>query len=358
MKRSLRFSFILCLLLVLPLPCFAQEAEKQKKVRDNFFKDLHTFLNMRADKAYTKLDSNYIGRYPYHWGVRLFYTSTGMSIVNEGVSNIHLTTGMNHRIGLGVTYQGLNLTYSRAIGQKFNFNLAIDSYGKNFSVEYALRFTTGLNGTVMTPDAQTPDLKNLILGESRLNLLYSFNPRFSYAAAMRQTKIQRRSAGSFMAAVSWTAWDVIALRDLEGGEIPEIPDASYRSLIYSILASNMFYNRISVGAGYGYNWVLGHQRWLLHASLVPMWSVYEATTVRENKQRNYYPYPNGWISFSATARAGIYYRWGDRWSLGLSGVVNQMESRNHLSSKRIDFTRFGAQDWYIRLSLDVRFGKK
>ena len=339
--------FLLLLSLLLTLSAAAQGR------RDNFWTDLNDFLDMREDKGYAKLDSNYIGRYPYHWDARLFYTSTGLHIANQGPYALDLTTGMNHRVGVGLSYRGVGLSYSRALGRKLNFNFSADSYGKHFCIEYALRFTTGLQGSLTTPEQPVQDLDKLVLGESRLNLFYSFNPRFSYAAAMKQSKIQRRSAGSFIAALSWSVWDIVSLKGLD-----DIGDAATDEFFQEFLSANLFYNRISAGAGYGYNWVLGREHWLLHASLVPMWTVYDATDTRENGSRSYRSYPNGWISLTATARAGIYYRWSDRWSLGLSGAVNQMASQNHLSSRADGFTRFSAQDWQVRFSLGFRFGAR
>ncbi len=329
----------------------AASAQKQK---DGFWTDLNEFINKREDKSYAKLDSNYIGRYPYRWDARLFYTSTGLHLHNEGEDAYMLSTGMNHRVGFGLNYRGLGFSYSFAVGKKLNFNLGIDSYGKHFCIEYALRFTGGLQGWTGTPAGQIPNLENLYLGESRMNLFWSFNPRFSYAAAMKQSKIQRRSAGSFIASISWSVWDVLNFSDEE--EIPLIVHDPIGSLIYNLLSSNLLYNRVSIGGGYGYNLVLGHQHWLLHGSLVPMWTVYEATLTFQDGERKYYPYPNGYIALSATARAGVYYRWGERWSLGLSGVINQMVSRNHFSSKAEDFRGFNGHDWQIRLSLAFRFG--
>ncbi len=332
----------------------AASAQKQRK--DNFWNDLNDFMNMREDKAYAKLDSNYIGRYPYHWDARTFYTSTGLNIINEGENTFSLSTGMNHRVGVGISYRGLGLSYSFALGKKLNFNFSVDSYSKHFCIEYALRFTGGLNGFMLEKDGKPQNIDKLYLGESRLNLFWSFNPRFSYAAAMKQSKIQRRSAGSFIASVSWSAWDVLTLS--EEDEIPLIIDNPVTSLIYNLMSSNMLYNRISVGGGYGYNLVLGHQHWLLHGSLVPMWTVYESTLTFKDGERNYIAYPNGYIAMSATARAGVYYRWGEQWSLGLSGVLNQMVSRTHFSSEAEGFRGFRGKDWYIRLSLAFRFGSR
>jgi len=336
--------FLLLLTLLLSLTATAQEK------KDSFWSDLTDFLDLREQKNYAKFDSTYIGRYPYHWDARLFYKSAGMYFYTIGESEVLLSTGMNHRVGVGLSYRGLGLSYSRAIGKKLNLDLGIESYTRHFCLEYALRLTTGLSGSVITPGKPNMTVDDLILGESCLNLFYSFNSRFSYAAAMKQSQIQRRSAGSLIASLSWNVWDIVEFANFD-----EDDDEDMRDLILGLFAANTFYNRISVGAGYGYNWVLGREHWLLHGSAVPMWTVYDASTVRENGQKTYKAYPNGWISISASFRAGIYYRWGDRWSAGVSGVMNIMSSRNHLSPKADNYRRFGAHDWQMRFNLTFRF---
>lgn len=324
--------------------------------RDSFWKDLNNFLDRRADIAYAKFDSTYIGRYPFRWDARLFYKTAGMYYLTEGMgdNDVRLSTGTNHRVGVGIRYRGIGLSYSHAIGKKFNLDLCIDSYTKHFCVEYALRMTTGLSGSGQKVGNPAQDVDNVLLGESRLNLFYSFNPRFSYAAAMRQSQIQRRSAGSFIAALTWSVWDILELAEL-GDSIDISNGFNINELIQGLLATNSFYYRISLGGGYGYNWVLGHQHWLLHGSLVPMWTVYDAVYNWSLNEKYYKSYPNGWLSFSAAIRAGIYYRWGEHWSVGVSGLLNQMVSRNSLSRKAEGFTRFGAQDWQTYFSLTFRF---
>ena len=66
-------------------------------------------------------------------------------------------------------------------------------------------------------------------------------------------------------------------------------------------------------------------------------------------------YPYGKIAFAGTGRAGVYYRWGTRWSLGFSGVVNQMVTTDRFSRKNADRQLFGAQEWQMCLSLGCRF---
>ena len=337
-----RLVLVPLLFLLLPVAAFAQ--------KDNFWTDLNKFLDYRADKAYAKLDSHYIGRYPYHWDARVFFNTSGLHLMTHGLDNdVSLATGMSSRAGIGLSYRGIGLSYSVTLHKRMNFDFGLSSYGKRFSFEYILRASSELSGKVSWFGHENHQAEDgdLTLIASNLNLLYSFNPRFSYGAAMKQNAIQRRSAGSFILAGAWTIWDVL-------GAGPEI--ISKQTSIQTFLEqTNIFYNRFSFGAGYGYNLVFGHEQWLVHASVIPMWSFYDVTKRRVEGQATKYPRPMGRIAITGTVRGGIYYRWGTRWSVGLSSVVNQMSSRNNFHPGHKDYLRFGAQDWQARFSVGFRF---
>jgi hypothetical protein len=306
----------------------------------NLWQKANDFLDSRDAKAMAKMDTSYVGSYPYHWDARLFAKTVGYRFVSSAMDAVELTTGMRNRVGVGLSYRGFGLSFSKAIGKKLNLDLGVESYGKHLGIEYALRATDRLAGTMTLPDGEKANVQDgdLILISNKLNLFYSFNPRFSYAAAMKQSMIQRRSAGSWIAGVSWSFWDIL-----------------FRDGQEQYGFGNYFYQRFSVGAGYGYNLVLGRQHWLLHASVVPMWTFYDMESLRSGGTRVRTKYPFGKISFSGTARAGVYYRWKERWSIGLSGVVNQSVTKKHFSSKAADYSRVGAQEWQATLSLSCRF---
>ena len=329
------------LLLILVMLLFSVSAAGQK--RDSFLRDLDAFLDMREAKAQARTDSNYIGYYPYKWSGQAFAKSTGMHIVSNEIGDIALSTGMQNRIGLGISYRSLGLSYSHVIGKRHGLDLTLDSYGKHFCFEFAFRASETLSDKSIPSDmdALNGQVNNVLLVSDRLNLMYCFNPRFSYGAAMKQSQIQRRSTGSFIAAVSWGMWDLLFL-DETGSYV-------------NFFEANYFYQRVSIGAGYGYNLVFGNRHWLMHASLVPMWTVYDMEVWRQRTERNLINYPFGHVAFSGTARAGIYFRWGTRWSLGYSGIVNQMMASNKFRRKAEDYQRFGAQEWQMNLTLTCRF---
>ncbi len=334
MKTAARLFLLLALLFCLP-------AEGQEK--SGFFRDLNDFLDMRADKKDAKIDTSYVGRYPYRWDARTFTKVSGMHFVSS-FGDSELDTGVIPRIGLGISYRGLGLNFSHVIGKRNNYVFMLNMYGNHLGIEYDLHAVTDPKGYVNYPHLEYDDggISNLLLISNKVNVFYSFNSRFSYAAGMKQNRIQRRSAGSFIAAFSWSVWDMLFLRDGQ-------------RRIDSFFEANYFYQRFSLGAGYGLNLVFGQQHWLYHISVIPMWSVYEMQGWRENGQRERTSYPYGFLSFAGTGRTGLYYRWGSRWSIGLNGIFNSMTSVSRFSRKADDYYHFGGYDWQADLSLAFRF---
>ncbi|MCR5709266.1 MAG: DUF4421 domain-containing protein [Bacteroidales bacterium] len=330
---------------LLPISLLLASFSAAGQQKDSFLRDLDSFFQMRADKTYAKMDSNYVGRYPYRWDVRPFTKTSGLQIVTEGPTSAHLSSGVSNRIGVGIDYRGFGFGLTKTIGKSRGTDLALNSYGRHFCFEYSLHIVTSSKGTVELPtDSRRPD-NGLVFISNKLNLFYSFNQRFSLGAAMKQSNIQKRSAGSFLAAVTWSAWDIAAM-----GERGLFTRAEF-------IRANYFQNRFSIGAGYGYNLVFGHQRWLVHASAVPMWTVHEMNSYRQFDQMSRDHYPFGWISFAGTVRAAVSYRWGTRWSVGVSGTTDQMishNSRRKLGSGDV-YTRFGSSEWQVTASLLYRF---
>ena len=337
-------------LLLLPLLLVPFSLSAQKP--DSFLKDLDGLFQRRSDLNYASSDTTYIGRYDYRFDARLFYRTSGLHLCTEGLGNSQLSTGLQNKIGIGLAYRGVGLAYSIGLGDntRRSLSLGLDGYGKHFGFEWSYNGSKGLTGSFEIPGWEPIQAGKgtLMLMANTLNLFYIFNPRFSYSAAMKQQAIQRRSAGSFIAGINWSVWDIVTLP--EGFNLRE-------NFIPELYKNNYLCDRISIGTGYGYNLVLGRQHWLLHASLVPMWTVYDATVLRKDWEKTrvarYFR-----LGFTTTARTGVYYRWGDRWSIGCSGVINQMSS--HRRNVGVDGTtyprlRFGSQHWQTNLSLGYRF---
>jgi hypothetical protein len=131
-----------------------------------------------------------------------------------------------------------------------------------------------------------------------VNAYYAFNHRcFSYPAAFMQSYIQRRSAGSFLLAVSGQG-----------------QKAETKAQYVSVLRVT----NIGIGGGYGYNWV-PRQHWLLHLSGLPTFTVYSNTSLKVNDER--IPLDYHFPEVIITARGAVVREFGNMF-VGTSMVFN------------------------------------
>jgi hypothetical protein len=137
-----------------------------------------------------------------------------------------------------------------------------------------------------------------------VNAFYVFNSsRFSYPAAFSQSYVQRRSAGSFLLAVSGQG---------QHAKLSERPDLDWAQEM------NLKMTNIGIGAGYGYNYVPS-QGWLLHISALPTFIVYSKTsmTISDTRVPLHYQFPEAII----TGRGAVVRQWGNKF-LGMTMVFN------------------------------------
>ena len=101
---------------------------------------------------------------------------------------------------------------------------------------------------------------------------YTFNHRrFSFPAAFMQSYVQRQSAGSWLAGISYQGGSIKTTNKLKARN-PNAPDV------------RIYVGHFGVGGGYGSNWVLG-RRWLLHFSMLPTFVVYNRNNFTVNGDR-------------------------------------------------------------------------
>jgi len=136
---------------------------------------------------------------------------------------------------------------------------------------------------------------------------YTFNHRrFSYPAAFTQSYIQRRSAGSWLAGISYQGGSIKTTDELKLRN-PESPDV------------RIYIGHLGIGGGYGYNWVLG-KKWLLHFSLLPTFVVYNRNNMTVNDVRKEAEHIRFNMIFNE--RAAVLYNISPRCFVGTTAVVN------------------------------------
>ena len=295
----------------------------------------------RADSILTAkyrkggIDTAYITRPATKWTVTARMNVSGAKIETEGLDNgqhfkAEMQANRKATVSVGVSYLGISLSASlnpaKLMGKYHDYELNFNSYGRRFGFDIVYQDAKNFTGWHDHEGMERITLPDGVLSVKTLNLnaFYVFNSRrFSYPAAFSQSYIQRRSAGSFLLAASAMGQHATLDWDQE---------------------MQLKMTNISLGAGYGYNYVPG-QGWLLHISALPTFIVYSNTsmTFGDTRVPLHYHFPEVII----TGRGAAVYQWNNKF-IGMSMVFN-FTNVGHKESLAIHNIK-----WHIRTTFGLR----
>lgn len=230
----------------------------------------------------TPYDTNFVARPEGRLTLKVRMNQTGNSFHAKGtVNDIHskadLKTGHKTTFSLAAIYRGIGVGVAvnpakwKGVYKDYEFNL--NYYSSRISLDFSYQRSESLAGDVNRGDHQSRLEKgDLTLKVANVAAYYTFNHRrFSFPAAFTQSYIQRRSAGSWLAGISYQGGS-IKTNDALKERNPNAPDV------------RIYVGHVGIGGGYGYNWVLG-RKWLLHFSMLPTFVVYNRNNMTVNGER-------------------------------------------------------------------------
>lgn len=230
----------------------------------------------------TPYDTNYVVRPEGRLTLKVRMNQTGNSFHAKGtIDGIHekadLKTGHKTTFSLAAIYRGIGVGVAinpakwKGVYKDYEFNL--NYYSSRLSLDFSYQRSESLAGDVNRGDHQSRLEKgDLTLKVANVAAYYTFNHRrFSFPAAFTQSYIQRRSAGSWLAGISYQGGS-IKTNDALKERNPNAPDV------------RIYVGHVGIGGGYGYNWVLG-RKWLLHFSMLPTFVVYNRNNMTVNGER-------------------------------------------------------------------------
>ena len=288
---------------------YAQSRDQQMRAK------VDSVLSARYYK--TPYDTNYVVRPKGKLTLKLRLNQTGNDFHAKGtvngvyskadLSTNHKTTfsvvGIYRGIGVGVA---INPYKWSGVYKDYEFNL--NYYSSRISLDFSYQRSESLAGDISRDD----NLSQLESGDLTLIVVnlagyYTFNHRrFSYPAAFTQSYIQRRSAGSWLAGISYQGGSIKTSNELKARS-PNSPDVS------------IGVGHVGIGGGYGYNWVLG-KRWLLHFSMLPTFVVYNRNKMTVNGDDKEAQRMRFNMIFNE--RAAIVYNFSSRYFAGATLVMN------------------------------------
>ena len=305
-----RFFVVLILLFAMVSDSAAQKlTQRQRRER------MDSVLAARYYKI--PYDTNYVVRPQGRLTLKVRMNQTGNSIhakgtVNGLYSKADLSTSHKTTFALAAIYRGIGVGFAvnpakwKGIYKDYEFNL--NYYSNRLSLDLSYQRSESLAGDIKG-DRGEQHLLDEDLKMKVLNMVgyYAFNHRrFSFPAAFTQSYIQRRSAGSWLAGISYQGGSIETTDKLKERN-PNAPDV------------RIYLGHIGIGGGYGYNWVLGN-KWLLHFSMLPTFVVYNRNNMTVNGVRK--KAKHMWFNMIFNERVAVVRNLSPRYFIGATLVMN------------------------------------
>ncbi len=322
------------------LLAFANEATAQTLTQSARRARLDSALTARYYR--TPYDTNFVIRPEGKLTLKLRLNQTGNDFhakgtVNDVYSEADLKTSHKTTMSIGASYRGISAAVAinpakmKGLYKDYEFNL--NYYSSRLSLDFSYQRSETLAGD-FTGDKGDLRLES---GEALLKVLniagyYTFNHRrFSYPAAFTQSYIQRRSAGSWLAGISYQGGSIKTTDDLKARN-SNAPDV------------RIYIGHVGIGGGYGYNWVPS-RKWLLHLSILPTVVVYNRNNMTVNGERKEAQHMR--LNMLFNERAAVVYNFSPRYFASLTAVVNNSVFKD-------DNVTVNQNKWRARASFGMR----
>ncbi len=271
-----------------------------------------------AERYYkTPYDTNYVVRPEGKLTLKVRINQTGNDFhakgtVNDIYSKADLRTSHKTTFSVAAIYRGIGIGMAvnpakwKGIYKDYEFNL--NYYSNRLSLDFSYQRSESLAGDIYRDDnLQQMQSGDITMKVANLAGYYTFNHRrFSFPAAFTQSFIQQRSAGSWLAGISYQGGSLKTSSGLKERN-PNAPEVSIEI------------GHIGIGGGYGYNWVLG-KKWLLHFSMLPTFVVYNRNKFTVNDERKHAKRMRFNMLFNE--RVAIVHNFSSRYFAGATLVMN------------------------------------
>jgi hypothetical protein len=322
------------------LLCFPIQVMARKRTLREKIVWLDSILSARYYKI--PYDTNYVVRPEGKWTLKARLNQTGNTFhakgtINGITSKADLGTKHKTTISLGASYRGLSASFSlnpaKMKGIYKDYELNLNYFSSRISLDFSYQRSETLSGDIRRDDG----IHQMESGDVTMKIVniagyYAFNNRkFSFPAAFNQNYIQRRSAGSWLAGISYQGGSIKTTDDLKIRK-PNAPDV------------NIKFGHLGIGGGYGYNLVVA-KKWLFHLSVLPTFVVYNRNKLTVNGEEREAKHMRFHMIFNE--RAAIIYNFSKRYFAGATLVMNNSLFDN-------DAVTINQNKWCVRAIVGMR----
>lgn len=262
-------------------------------------------------------DTNYVVRPEGRLTLKLRVNQTGNTFhakgtVNDVYCKADLSTNHKTTVSIGASYRGISaalaINPAKIIGSYKDYEFNLNYYSSKISLDFSYQRSESLTGDVLRDDKWSRlETGDVTLKVINMAAYYTFNHRrFSFPAVFNQSYIQRRSAGSWLAGLSYQGGSIRTNEELMARN-PNAPEV------------HINIGHVGIGGGYGYNLVLG-KKWLLHFSALPTFVVYNRNYFTVKGERKKAKHMRFNMLFNE--RAAIVHNFSSRYFAGVTLVMN------------------------------------
>lgn len=232
--------------------------------------------------------------------------------VNDVYCKADLSTSHKTTVSIGASYRGISaalaINPAKIIGSYKDYEFNLNYYSSKISLDFSYQRSESLTGDVLRDDKWSRlETGDVTLKVINMAAYYTFNHRrFSFPAVFNQSYIQRRSAGSWLAGLSYQGGSIRTNEELMARN-PNAPEV------------HINIGHVGIGGGYGYNLVLG-KKWLLHFSALPTFVVYNRNYFTVKGERKKAKHMRFNMLFNE--RAAIVHNFSSRYFAGVTLVMN------------------------------------
>lgn len=367
MKR--RVLIILLTILTCSISAWAKEGDKPNKLAYWY----SIGMNWLDNFCLNEVDTTYIGLPENEW--RIAFTNSMLGIHSTYVTNnpydntfdettpmgdvvLRSNTTPSLDLGFQVGLRSVNFGYSwdalHAYSQKLNFSLGGKSWGVELLRQKSSNIRTGIEIKNWGVTNQFLEDNTIHITNTNLTAWYALNsPHYSHNAAIKQSYIQKKTAGSLLLSLSYLNTDMSFNND-----------TTIKNAVSTLLLGNvqqMVTHQVAVGLGYGINYTPNNGKVLLHFAAYAQAVFYSINYVSyvDTLYHSHMAYP----SYTIKPSTPIHFTGNMR--AAVSWEINKWV---HLNARaQVDNIRFDARtekgraflsnwNWQVYLTIAARIG--
>ena len=264
---------------------FAEEAQEKAPSKGLLF--FYRMGNWTDNYLRRGIDTTYIDLPEHSWRFAATAASTGINTSISSTKPDEQWTLLNRSmpsldVGFYAGYRGIGFGYSwdvlHAYSRRLNFSFGSKYIGLDFSLQKSGDFLTSI---AYNNDVLGNLGSNLItVSNANLHIWYALNAtHYSHNAAVKQSYIQKKTAGSLLLHLSYMSHQVRFNDTLHliGPEEGQDPIALLPALMSGMMG--MTTRQVALGLGYGINYTPNKGKVLLHASAAMMLVCYSVNHI-------------------------------------------------------------------------------